>query len=113
MRSFKHRNFKLFFISNFLSNIGGWAQRVAQDWLVLQLTHSGRELGIVTGLQFAPSLLFSVYGGSLADRLNKRKLLIVTNGGSAFCALLLGILVMSHTVQLWHVYVLAVLSIYK
>ena len=109
MRSFKHRNFKLFFISNFLSNIGGWAQRVAQDWLVLQLTHSGRELGIVTGLQFAPSLLFSVYGGSLADRLNKRKLLIVTNGGSAFCALLLGILVMSHTVQLWHVYVLAVL----
>ncbi len=109
MRSFKHRNFKLFFISNFLSNIGGWAQRVAQDWLVLQLTHSGRELGIVTGLQFAPSLLFSVYGGSLADRLNKRKLLMVTNGGSAFCALLLGILVMSHTVQLWHVYVLAVL----
>ena len=109
MRSFQHRNFKLFFISNFLSNVGGWAQRVAQDWLVLQLTHSGRELGIVTGLQFAPSLLLSVYGGSLADRLNKRKLLMITNGGSALCALLLGILVLNHSVALWHVYVLAVL----
>ena len=109
MRSFQHRNFKLFFISNFLSNVGGWAQRVAQDWLVLQLTHSGRELGIVTGLQFAPSLLLSVYGGSLADRLNKRKLLMTTNGGSALCALLLGILVLNHSVALWHVYVLAVL----
>ena len=109
MRSFQHRNFKLFFISNFLSNVGGWAQRVAQDWLVLQLTHSGRELGIVTGLQFAPSLLFSVYGGSLADRLNKRKLLMITHAGSALCALLLGVLVMSHSVQLWHVYVIAVL----
>ncbi len=109
MRSFQHRNFKLFFISNFVSNVGGWAQRVAQDWLVLQLTHSGRELGIVTGLQFAPSLLLSVYGGSLADRLNKRKLLMITNGGSALCALLLGILVLNHSVALWHVYVLAVL----
>ena len=107
LRSFRHRNFRLLFASNFVSNTGSWAQRVAQDWLVLELTHSGRDLGLVTGLQFLPSLIFSMYAGSLADRMNKRKLLLITNAGGGLTSLILGLLVVTHHVQIWHVFVLA------
>lgn len=109
LRSFRHRNFRLIFASNLVSNIGGWAQRVAQDWLVLELTHSARDLGIVTGIQFLPSLIFSLYAGSLADRMSKRKLLLITNLGAGLTSLILGLLVVTHQVQLWHVFVLAFL----
>ncbi len=107
LRSFRHRNFRLFFGFNLISNIGTWVQRVAQDWLVLQLTHSGTALGLVTALQFLPVLLFSLHGGALADRVDKRIVLIITNVGSGLSALILGILVMTHHVQIWQVYVLA------
>ena len=107
LRAFRHRNFRLLFAANAISNIGTWAQRVAQDWLVLELTHSGRDLGLVTGLQFLPSLLLSMYGGSLADRFNKRKLLVITNLGGGITSLLIGLLVVSHNIELWHVYLLA------
>jgi len=107
LRSFRHRNFRILFPANAASNIGTWAQRVAQDWLVLQLTHSGRDLGLVTGLQFLPALLLSLYGGRLADRFNKRLLLYITNLGGGVAALILGVLVMTNTVRIWHVYVLA------
>ena len=107
LRSFRHRNFRILFPANAASNIGTWAQRVAQDWLVLQLTHSGKDLGLVTGLQFLPALLLSLYGGRLADRFNKRILLYITNLGGGAVALLMGILVMTDTVRIWHVYVLA------
>ena len=107
-RSFRHRNFRILFPANAVSNIGSWAQRIAQDWLVLELTdNNGTYLGLVTAVQFAPVLLFSLHGGKLADRFNKRKVLIITNviGGAA--SLALGILVMSHHIQLWHVFALA------
>ncbi|NBV95544.1 MAG: MFS transporter, partial [Actinobacteria bacterium] len=84
-----------------------WAQRVAQDWLVLQLTGSGKDLGIVTGLQFLPSLIFSLWAGAIADRFNKRKILILTNVIGALSALILGVLVMTNSVELFHVYILA------
>ena len=109
LRSFQHRNFRILFPANAASNIGTWAQRVAQDWLVLELTHSGRDLGLVTGLQFLPALLLSLYGGRLADRFNKRLLLYITNLGGGVVALLMGILVMTNTIQIWHVYVLALI----
>ena len=109
LRSFRHRNFRILYPANATSNIGTWTQRVAQDWLVLQLTHSGRDLGFVTGLQFLPALLLSLYGGRLADRFNKRTLLYITNLGGAFSALVLGTLVMTDTVRIWHVYLLALL----
>ena len=105
----KHHNFRVLYPANALSNIGTWAQRVAQDWLVLELTHSAAALGIVTALQFAPSLVFSMAGGVLADRFDKRKLLFFTNAGSGITSLLLGLLVMNHTVAIWHVYVLGLL----
>ena len=106
-RSFRHRNYRILFPANTISNIGSWAQRVAQDWLVLELTHSGTYLGIVTAIQFTPVLFFSLHGGALADRFNKRKLLMATNALGAFSALSLGALVMSHQIALWHVFVLA------
>ena len=109
LRSLRHRNYRLFYGANILSNIGSWAQRIAQDWLVLELTHSSKQIGIVTGLQFLPSLLFSMYGGKLADRKDKRKLLYITNGGVGITALILGMLVVNGSVQIWHVYILALL----
>lgn len=108
LRSFKHRNFRLFFTANMLSNVGTWAQRIAQDWLVVSDLHkNGSELGIVTGLQFLPMLLFSLYAGSLADRLDKRKLLIFTNAGSGLTAAIMGLLILSHRVTILEVFALA------
>jgi MFS family permease len=107
-RSFRHRNYRILFPANSISNIGSWAQRIAQDWLILELTNNnGTYLGLVTAVQFAPVLLFSLHGGVLADRLDKRKVLIATNivGGAASVGL--GLLVTTHAVQLWHVFVLA------
>jgi len=107
-RSFRHRNYRILFPANAASNIGTWAQRVAQDWLILQLTgNSGVYLGLVTAVQFAPVLLFSLQGGALADRVNKRKLLMFTNCIGALSSLGLGLLVVAGNVQVWHVFVFA------
>ena len=106
-RSFRHRNYQILFPANAVSNIGSWAQRIAQDWLVLELTHSGTYLGLVTALQFAPVLLFSLHGGALADRFNKRRVLIATNIAGGLSSAVLGILVMAGVVALWHVFLLA------
>jgi MFS family permease len=105
-RSFRHRNFRILYPANALSNIGTWAQRVAQDWLVLELTNNnGGALGLVTAVQFAPVLLFSLHGGALADRVNKRKLLIWTNVVAALACYGIGILVITNHIKLWHVFV--------
>jgi MFS family permease len=83
-------------------------QRVAQDWLVLQLTHdSGTALGITTGLQFLPLLLFSLWGGVIADRYSKRGILMVTQAAMGGLALLLGLLALTGSVRIWQVYLLA------
>lgn len=108
LRSFKYRNFRLFFTANLVSNIGTWAQRVAQDWLVVTDLHrGGSALGVVTGLQFLPMLLFSLYAGSLADRLDKRKLLIITNAGGGVTAGIMGWLIIAHKVTILDVFILA------
>lgn len=107
-RCFRHRNFQILFSANVVSNIGSWAQRIAQDWLVLELTNNnGTYLGLVTGLQFLPVLFFSLHGGAFADRFDKRKVLIGTNIGGGLSALFLGLLVTTHHVQLLHVFLLA------
>ena len=104
-RAFRHRNYRILFTANALSNIGTWAQRIAQDWLVLQLTdNSGTALGLVTALQFAPVLFFSLHGGAMADRVDKRTALIWTNVGGFVFALLLGVLALTNNAQMWHVY---------
>ena len=106
-RAFKVRNFRLYSSGAIISNVGTWMQRVAQDWLVLELTHSGTALGIVTGLQFLPALLVSPYAGLIADRFAKRRVLTITQLAMGTVALLLGALTVTGLVQTWHVYALA------
>jgi MFS family permease len=108
-RAFKVRNFRLYATGAIISNIGTWMQRVAQDWLVLELTHSGTALGIVTGLQFLPALLISPYAGLVADRFAKRRVLTMTQLTMGTLALVLGTLTVTGVVQTWQVYVLAFL----
>ena len=106
-RALKHRNYRILYPASALSNIGSWAQRVAQDWLVLELTGSPQILGIVTGLQFAPTLFLSLYAGKLADKFDKRKLLYLTNLGAGLASAWLGILIVTGVVEIWHVYIAA------
>lgn len=106
-QALRHSNFKRFYAANIVSNTGTWAQRIAQDWLVLELTGSGTALGIVTALQFLPIPLFSLQGGQIADRLDKRKMLLITNIVAGITALTLGLLDVFNLVNIWHVYVLA------
>jgi MFS family permease len=109
-RALRHRNFRILYAAGVLTNIGTWAQRIAQDWLVLELTNNnGTYLGIVTALQFLPVMLLSMQGGVLADKVDKRKALIITNLGSGITALILGALVVAKVATIDHVYVLAIL----
>jgi MFS family permease len=107
-RSLRVRNFRLYASANLLSNTGTWMQRIGQDWLVLQLSgDSGVALGLITALQFGPTLLLSMYGGVLGDRYDKRRVLMVTQGLMGVLALVLGLLVATGGIALWHVFVLA------
>ena len=111
-RSLRSFNFRLWTAGALVSNVGTWMQRVAQDWLVLtQLTHhDASALGIVMGLQFAPQLLLLPWTGSAADRLNQRKLLMLTQATMGVLALILGVLTIAGVIRLWHVYVFGFLS---
>ncbi|MBA3368572.1 MAG: MFS transporter, partial [Geodermatophilaceae bacterium] len=106
-RSLRVRNFRLYAGANLVNNTGTWMQRIAQDWLVLQLSDSGLALGVVTALQFAPILVLSLYGGMLADRYDKRRLMMLTQATMGLTALVLGLLVLGDVVALWHVFVIA------
>lgn len=107
-RALAHRNYRLYWSGGFVSNIGTWMQRVAQDWLVLLLTNnSGTALGITTGLQFLPILLLSPYAGAVADRLPKRRLLQLAQVMMAAPAIVLGLLAVTGRAEAWHVYVIA------
>jgi MFS family permease len=108
-RSLQNRNFKLYTYGQLISVTGTAMQQIAQSWLVLQLTDSGVALGITLALQFLPMLLFGVWGGLLADRLDKRRLLVATQAAQGVLAVALWALVATGTVTLWMVYVLALL----
>lgn len=107
-RSLRNHNYRLYAAGGVVSNTGTWMQRVAQDWLVVLLAaNDGVALGITTGLQFLPALLLSPYAGLVADRVPKLRLLQVTQTVMAVTATLLGVLTVTGTVEVWHVYVLA------
>jgi MFS family permease len=109
-RSLRNRNYRIYYAGGVVSNIGTWMQRIAQDWLVLQLTdNDGLALGVTTGLQFLPMLLLGPWGGMLADRYSKRKLLILTQAFMGLVGITLGVLDLTGVVVVWHVYVLAAL----
>ncbi len=108
-RSLRIRNYRLYFTGNVVSQVGTWMNRVAQDWLVLQLTHDDPvALGIATALQFGPILLFSVWAGILADRYDKRKLLVWIQTVLGLSGVALGALAWSGSAQIWHVYLACV-----
>lgn len=103
-----NRNYRLWASGQIVSLVGTWMQRIAQDWLVLTLSDGNAfAVGIVMALQFGPTLFLSVWGGVLADRYDKRRLLMATQVGSAVCALVLGLLDVGGLVNLWHVFLIA------
>ncbi|HST71206.1 MFS transporter [Kocuria sp.] len=108
-RSFRFRNYRVWFLGALVSNIGTWMQRTAQSWLVFdELTdHDATAMGVVTALQFLPQLFLAPYAGVLADRLDRRRLLLWTQAGMAVLAAALGVLVLSGAATLWLVYALA------
>lgn len=107
-RSLRNADYRLFWSGMVVSNVGTWMQRVAQDWLVLDLTDgSASALGITTGLQFLPLLLLTPVGGLLADRVSKLKLLRITQVALALLALTQGVLTLTGAIQVWQVYLLA------
>ena len=110
-RSLRNRNYRLWAAGALVSNVGTWMQRTAQDWLVLaELTpHNATAVGIVMALQFGPSLVLLPLTGWTADRIDRRKLLLVTQGAMGVLALALGLLTVLGIVQLWHVYAFALL----
>lgn len=101
------RNFRLFIFGQGISLCGTWMQTIGVSWLVLQLTHSGTQLGLVVAAQFLPILVLGVGGGVVADRFNKRHVLYITQTLAGLLALMLGLLVVTHLVHLWMVYALA------
>jgi MFS family permease len=107
--SLGNRNFRRFFTGQSLSLIGSWMQTVAQSWLVLTLTGSAVMVGIVVALQTVPVLFLAPYGGVVADRLDKRRLLIAIDSCMALQALVLGLLTVAGVVRVWEIAVLALL----
>jgi MFS family permease len=108
-RSLRVRNYRLFFFGQLVSNTGTWMQQVGQDWLVLRLTDQPLPLGITLALQFAPILVLGAWAGVVADRLDKRRMLLATQAAMASLALVLGLLTATGAIRLWMVYVLALL----
>jgi MFS family permease len=102
-RALRHRNFRLFWSGAFLSNTGTWMQAVAQGWLVLQLSNSPFWLGVDGFMATAPGLVLTLAGGVFADLFDRRKLLIYTQAVAGIAALTLGVLVLTHVVQVWMV----------
>lgn len=108
-RALSGRNYRLYFAGQLVSQVGTWMQVVAQDWLVLGLSGRAMPVGITTALQFLPVLLFGLWSGALADRFDKRRLLVLSQASMGLLALTLGALAAAGGARLWMVYVLALL----
>ncbi|NUS35700.1 MAG: MFS transporter, partial [Pseudarthrobacter sp.] len=105
--SLKVPNFRIFVVGHFIAVIAIWMQRIAQDWLVLQLSGSVTAVGFTVALQFLPSLVLGPWGGMVADRFPKRKILILCQSMAAILAAALAALALTGTIQVWHVYAIA------
>src|ERR1700753_2582802 len=102
-------NYRLYFTGQSISLVGTWMQMTAQSWLVLTLTHSSTDLGLAVALQALPVLLLGPYGGVVADRVDKRRLMIALQTAMGAQALVLGLLVLLGSVRFWEICVLAVI----
>lgn len=107
LRSFKHRNFCLFFSGQFVSLLGTWMQSIAQSWLIYRLTGSAALLGVTVFMSQIPIFVLSPLAGVMADKLDRKRLLLLTQGCALVVALVLGLITLSGAIQVWHVLVLA------
>lgn len=107
LKALHHRNFRIFWSGQLISLVGTWMQNTAQGWLVLELTNSPFLLGLVSAIQWTPSLLLSLVAGVVADRFPRRTLIIITQSCMMVLALILGFLTYTDTVKYWHVLILA------
>ena len=105
--SLRQRNYRLFFFGQLVSVAGTWMQSVAQSFLVLDLTHSGTQLGLTSAARFLPMFLFGPLGGVFADRMDRRRVLYVTQTLSGLLAGVFAVTVGTHSIRLWIVYLLA------
>ena len=103
-------NFRMLFLGQVISLTGTWMQSVGLSWLALELTGSTVAIGLVTTVQFLPMMIFGLFGGVLADRLPRRKTLVIVQAAALVHAAFLGIIVLTGVVELWHVYVMAALA---
>ena len=110
VRALRNPNFRLFWSGNFLSNIGTWMQNVAQGWLVLVITNSAFWLGVVGFAGSIPFLIFTLFGGVIADRVDKRRLLLATQSTMMILAFLLAGLAWFKVITVWEVAVIAFLN---
>src|SRR5688572_2978229 len=106
--SLRSRNFRLFFGSSLVSYTGAWMQNMAEAWFVLQLTHNGAAVGAVFAFRFLPVLLFGLWGGMIADRFDRRTLMVVTQSIAAGLAFVLWAIVFAGVAQVWMIYALGV-----
>ncbi|MSX95998.1 MAG: MFS transporter, partial [Actinobacteria bacterium] len=102
-----HRNFRLYLTGQVVSQAGTWMQTVAMGWLVLKVTGSGGMLGLVSAAQFAPTLLFGAFAGTLADRHSRWHMLQITQVLAATIATALGVMVATDTISVWSLFALA------
>ena len=109
LRAFRHRDFCYFWAGQLVSLVGSWMQSVGQSWIVLELTHSPFKLGVISALQFGPMLFLSFLAGALADRVRKRRLLLLTQSALMLQAFALAALDRTGHIQFWHVATLATL----
>ena len=109
LRAFRHRDFRYFWAGQLVSLVGSWMQSVGQSWIVLELTHSPFKLGVISALQFGPMLFLSFLAGALADRVRKRRLLLLTQSALMLQAFALAVLDRTGHIQFWHVATLATL----
>jgi MFS family permease len=104
------RNYRLYYIGQGISLCGNWIRIVAMSWLVLELTHSGTQLGLVTAAQFLPVLAFGALGGVIVDRTDNKRILLWTQTMLGIVSLVIGLLILTHSTQLWMLYVLGALT---
>ena len=106
--SLRERNYRLFFFGQLVSVAGTWMQTVAQSFVVLGLTHSGTQLGLTTAARFLPMFLFGPIGGVFADRMDRKRVLYLTQSLSGLLAAVFAVTVATHSIRLWIVYLLAI-----
>jgi len=109
-KAFQYRDYRLLWFGYCFSSIGTWMQNVAQSWLVLELSNSARMLGLDAFLGTIPIVLFSLIGGVVADRMDRRRLLILSQWVQLSCAFFLAFLIHSHVVKVWYIFILSFIT---